>query len=165
MWTSARNRFLCKFSAATTVFDRLLTTPGHRFLSGFRDGWHWLAQINASSLGAYGYVSALQVASVPVITSPSWLPAHTSTLFSFNDVVDGKRVTQHVYRFSGTVSALRVHLEKMLIQQGWKPQTSHDATDNTWQWYRPGEDLVVMMIPDKQGTLMFTHSLLKGESQ
>ena len=154
-----------KFTKATTVFDRLLTTPGYRFLTGVRDGWHWLAQINASSSGAYGYVSVLQAASVPVIASPTWLPAHTSALFSFSDVVDGKTVTQHVHRFFGTVSALRHHLEQRLMQQGWTHQTNHDATDNTWQWNRPGGDLVVMMIPDKAGVIVFTHSVSIGERQ
>lgn len=154
-----------KLTMTTAVFDRLLTTPGHRFLSGVKDGWHWLAQINASSSGAYGYVSVLQAASVPVFASPTWLPGHTSTLFSYSDSVGGKKVTQHVHRFSGTVSALRDHLYQRLIQQGWKRQTNHDTTVNTWQWYRHEEDLVVMMIPDKQGVLMFTQSTFNGERQ
>lgn len=154
-----------KFTIATTVFDQLLTAPGHLLLSGLRDGWHWLAQINVSSSGAYGYVSVLQVATVPATASPTWLPAHTPALFSFSDVVGGKRVTQHVHRFSGAVSALRVHLEQRLIQQGWKRQTNHDATDKTWRWYRPEEDLVLAMIPDKQDVFVFTHSVYNGAQQ
>lgn len=162
--TDSVNSLARKFTKASTVFDRVLTMPGHLVLSGLKGNLHWLALLSVSPSGTHGYVSALQTRSVSPIASPPWALQHSPALFSFSDVQNGQTFTQYVHRFPLTESALRTGVKRRLVQQGWKPQVEHDF-DNRWQWRRSGEQLLIVTAPDKDGTVMFTSRTAQGKRQ
>lgn len=154
-----------KLTKATTVFDRVLTMPGHLVLSGIKDSWHWLALISVSSSGSYGYVSALQSRSVSPIGSLPWMPQHFPALLSIRDAQDSQVLTQYAHRFPFSEAVLRKSVEQRLLLQGWKRQPGIDAVGSPWKWRQSGEQLSIVTAPDKSGTIMFTHHIYKGKRQ
>lgn len=154
-----------KLTQATTIFDRVLTMPGHLVLSGIKESWHWLALISVSSTGSYGYVSTLQSRSVAPIGSLPWMPQNFPALYATRDAQDSQILTQYAHRFPFSHAALRKSVEQRLRQQGWKPQAGIDAVGSPWKWHQSGQQLTIVTVPDKDGTIMFTHHMYRGERQ
>lgn len=152
-----------KLTQASSVFDRVLTMPGHLVLSGIKKSWHWLALISVSASGSYGYVSALQSRSVSPIGSLPWMPQHFPALFVIRDAHDSQMLTQYAHQFPFSWVALRKSVEQRLLQQGWKHQAGVDAVSSPWKWRRAGEQLSIVMVPDKEGTIMYTHHIYRGK--
>ena len=154
-----------KFTQATTVFDRVLTMPGHLVLSGVKESWHWLALISVSSTGSYGYVSTLQSRSVSPIGSLPWMSQHFPALYATRGAKDRQILTQYAHRFPFSHAALRKNVEQQLLQQGWKRQAGIDAVGSPWEWHQSGQQLSIVTVPDKEGTVMFTHHIYRGKRQ
>ena len=91
------------------------------------------------------------------------MPQHFPALFVIRDAHDSQILTQYAHQFPFSWAALRKSVEQRLLQQGWKHEAGVDAVSSPWQWRRADDQLSIVMLPDKEGTIMYTHHIYRGK--
>ena len=69
-----------EIAAKQGVYDHYLVADGRMFLSGIRDGAHWIAEVLGSPQGSTGYVSALYFDPASLSTATATATATASSL-------------------------------------------------------------------------------------
>lgn len=158
------------------IFQRILTGKHNIVLSGFQPGWHWLAQIDATSEGAKGYVSALYIEAERLTpsahnTAPSgwpdgagsslysWLPTSARRRFSHRTVAFPQVLTQQIFSIPMPVDRLLGDVAVRLGSQGWQPETQAQQYGGPHVWTHAGQILTLFAYPGTQGTSVLVHHI------
>ena len=148
----------------TGLFQRVLTIRRKVVLSGLSSGWHWLAEIDASSTGAHGYVSALHTGAQVTGASPfasersfAWLPPQARRQFDHQHIVDGRRVMQQVYSIALPIPALTSYVRRQLRTDGWLPEPQLAGSSGGMAWGKAQARLLLFAQQGTAGTSLYVH--------
>ncbi|MGB3288674.1 MAG: hypothetical protein WBA83_05320 [Burkholderiaceae bacterium] len=151
-------------AAHVDLFQRVLVTPGTIILSGWQANWHWLAQVDALSRGAKGYVSAMRVdpaasAEGAALHEPgfSWLPAASRRQFVYRDASPSAKATQHVYRIGLPMQALTAYVRRQLRAEGWEAEPAIAGLAGHSIWRHGSSRLTLFSQPVPSGTDLYIH--------
>jgi hypothetical protein len=150
----------------TSLFERVLTVKDKVLLSGLDAHWHWLAEINVTSTGSAGYVSAMQIVADGThlaMSAPqhdaSWLPKNAQRRFSQRTSVDNRILTQQLYSTAYSAGELTSYLRRKLRDSGWKKDPDFAAVPGATVWQRKHLRLTLLPIAQLEGSSLFVQYL------
>jgi hypothetical protein len=150
----------------TGLFQRVLTVQDKVVLSGLDGHWHWLAEINMTSAGSAGYVSAMQIVAEGMhsaVAEPqhdaSWLPKNAQRRYSQRTRVDKKILTQQLYSTAYSAGELTSYLRRKLRDSGWKKDPDFAAVPGATAWQRKNLRLTLIPITQAGGSSLFVQYL------
>lgn len=143
------------------MFQHVLAIPQGLVLSGFSEGRHWLAEVQAGPSGTSGRVSAMDVSgSTMAASNPSeapsydWLPVNSVPLLNYRDL-NSDGILQYVFRVPMPVEALSAYLRESLRTSGWKAEASLAGLHSHDTWLRHGKRLTVAPTVDHGASLLY----------
>src|SRR5690606_6894717 len=146
------------------LFERILKLNSKVVLSGLRSDWHWLAEIDASTTGSQGYVSALHIEADDRAQSwysarPSfiWLPPQARRQFDHQSTMGDRKVVQQIYSVALPVRTLTSYLRRQLRTEGWAPDPEFAGMGAGTAWSRAGERVMLFPQPTASGTSLYLH--------
>lgn len=157
-------------SNSSNLFQRVLAQHGQVVLSGINNGWHWLANINATANGSAGYISALQsVIDVNMPDSASNKTIHKSNmrlpsapkLLDNSFQANGYLVHQQIFKYGHSASTTYQILIKHLQLQGWVAVKQEGGNTSYKLWRRGAEQLTLELTSNKNATYVLVQHINK----
>ncbi|AEC19858.1 putative secreted protein [Pusillimonas sp. T7-7] len=146
------------------LFERVLKLNSKVVLSGLRSDWHWLAEVDVSTSGSRGYVSALHVGAKGAIkdqhaAKPSfiWLPPQSRRQFDHQNTIGGRKVVQQVYSIALPMQTLTSYVRRQLRTGGWMPEPEFAGMGVGMAWSRAGARLMLFPQQGDGGTSLYVH--------
>ncbi|MEO6985800.1 MAG: hypothetical protein ABI155_10685 [Paralcaligenes sp.] len=150
----------------TKFFHETLASRQKIILSGTRPDSHWVAEINATSEGAQGLVSALSLdpgrlnkaLSLRSGLEASWVPQPARLHFSQMSVVHGQVLRQQIYRVGHLRDEMETQLHTRLKALGWR-DVSTEEWPSVGRVWRLGRQRLVLVSAAAAGesTLFVQH--------
>jgi hypothetical protein len=149
----------------TDLFQRVMALKDKIVLSGFKSGWHWVAEVSANRAGAAGLVSALRVGQSQSSHALDrngqfgWLPPDAHLRFSQRESHGGRHVVQRVYDMDLSVDQLLIHVERALRASGWIADHGLATSPGTSTWQRDASRLTLFARDSIGRSSLFVHHL------
>ncbi|NYT85852.1 hypothetical protein [Pollutimonas harenae] len=146
------------------LFERILKLNSKVVLSGLRSDWHWLAEVDTSTSGSQGYVSALHVevdglaqGRYAAKSSFIWLPPQARQQFDHQSTLGNKKVVQQVYSVALPIQTLTSYVRRQLRAEGWAPEPEFAGMGASTVWRRAGARVMLFPQQGASGTSLYVH--------
>ncbi|HEY9280378.1 MAG TPA: hypothetical protein VIP51_09930 [Eoetvoesiella sp.] len=147
-------------------FQQVMAFKDKITLSGIKADWHWVAELEATSYGVKGLVSALHIDPVQLKHAlenrshdmAGWLPQQARLRFSDRSALQGRYLTQQVYSVQLQPTELIAYAQTRLLNQGWRndPQAAWFPEASVWR--RGAARLMLIAKEDAAtGSSLFVH--------